>query len=264
VSAVSTPDLSALPASEAWAYFGSVEAAALLAARARMGAEYEDETTYPDADLKTAITAAVTFFESATGRFFVKRTGSVLLDGSGSVVLLLPGSLPIVSVGQGGDSITAVELDGVAVTLTDLTINDGAGHKPRDPRDAPYLELTGEGDTTRWTPGHRIVELTGDFGYLDSSGDTPELVRDAVARLTIRGLVPLDDEDAQEDQWRGSLVTEQTQGRSYTKAAGGRGGGLTTDKRIDSAIVRFKAPSRAPKSPGMGRHRRRSWWSRRR
>ena len=266
----SQADLSGLSTYQPWAYYGSVEATALTALRALMGASYASSPT--DADLKAALKRAVSAFESATGRFFVLRTGQIGLNGTGAPRISLPCS--VVSADQGGDSVTSVVVGAPTDDALDAdayTVNDGAGLKPHDPRDLPFVELVSGasilvGDpawraSTIFPRGHRNIWVTGDFGYLEADGTTPPLVQKAIALLSIRELTAGDDEDGREDAWRGSLVSEQTQGRSYTRGLHGTGAGLTLDREIDQIIAHYRSPPRAGSGPSAHRPRKRPWYS---
>lgn len=248
----------ALLAIEPWTYFGAEEDDALAALRTRMGTSY---TSSPeDADLLEGLSRAVEFLHRATARWFVPRTGTLLLAGTGDVRLNLP--CPVVSVDQvetGG--ITLAEIlpagseDWTEVDASSYRVNDGAldGGGRDDPRHNPFVEFVPYSETDaspeeeiggRWPYGVRNVRLTGTFGYLTEAGETPPLILHVLARLTILQLVPLDDDDGQEDKRRGALVSESVMGRSYALGRPAMGAGPTTDREIDLILAGFRRPPR--------------------
>lgn len=268
-----TPDLAGLTAPEAWEHFADDPEAtdadddALTALRARLGATFAESPD--DAPLLAALAQAVAFLERATGRWFTARTGTIKVSGTGTPRLFLP--LPVVSVDQGGTGVTAITLGDDTDPLDPefYTVNDGAGLPGRDPRDQPVIDM--QGTTTgssvftsrppgwdawsAWPRGVRNVNVTATWGYVDESGHTPELARQALALLTVRALVPPEDGDGREDLRRGALMSESTQGRSYSLAAGGTGGGLTTDRELDLLIGSLRAPP-VPRIPSPPNRRR--------
>lgn len=268
-----TPDLAGLAAPGAWEHFTAdpeavdAEDDALLALRARLGASYE--TAPVDADLSAALARAVAFLERATGRWFTVRTGTISLDGTGTPRLFLP--LPVVSVAQGGTGVTAITIgdDTDALDAEFYTCNDGIGLPGRDPRDQPVIDLAGTATgssvfTSRppgrdawssWPRGVRNVHVTASWGYVSETAETPELARQALALLTVRELTRPEDPDGREDLRRGALLSESTQGRSYTVAQAGTGAGLTTDRELDILIGSLRAPP-VPRIPAPPNRRR--------
>ena len=254
------PDLSGLTRPDAYTAFAAAEDDALTALRLAMGASYADSPG--DATLLAALELATAFLERATGRVFLALTGRLALDGSGSYRQPLP--LPVVSANQlegGGVSelvIADVYADGTAEDLDDFIVNDGVGLAPEDPRDNPYIDARPGGALSSGTvvsrspeawlgrgafPARpRVVHVTATWGYLDEQGATPQLARQALAKLTIRALVGNDDPDGLEDLHRGALVSEQTQGRSYTLGPRSGGGGITTDREIDLLLSALRRP----------------------
>lgn len=264
-----TADLSALSAVEAWGYFGTVEADALTALRARMGETYQDATAYPDAAIKAAVTEAVAYFEGATGRFFVKRTGTLDVDGTGTSTLYLP--FPVVSTNQdsGAEVGITVGEDTTELDTDSYRVHDGTGLPGRDPRDNPLIERVapstssvqfvsyppGYGGTTAWPAGSRNIHVDATWGYLDESGETPDLVQEAVALLTIRATIPNDEPDELDELHRGAIQAESTRDRSISYGQRAQGGGLTTDPTIDRLIQHFKAPNRVRRNQPPNRRR---------
>ncbi len=254
----------ALATVEPWAHFGATEGAALSALRARMGATYASSPV--DDDLKTGLANAVARVNKATGRFFVKRTGSLSVDGHGTDTLVLPHA--VVSSDQGGNGITQIliEQDTTAVDSGTYDVIEGAEEGPEDPRDRPRVifrhgdSLPGTAPTrTRgsWPAGRRNIHVTGDFGYLDEAGNTPELVLELLARLVIRQLVALDDEEGQASALYGFLTSDSVQGRTWTLDPRAVGTGMTGDRQIDSLITAFRRPPRVRVANGKRRRRRR-------
>lgn len=272
------PDLAALEAADPWEHFGTLEADALVALRARMGASYA--ATPSDVALKAALRKALAYLEGATARIFLPRAGTLAIDGTGIDRLFLP--LPIVASSQlEGGGVTAITIgdDETAIDADAYVVSDGVGLPGRDPRDHPHVELVtpgggGGGFVSRpfgfgrfqvWPFGVRNVRVTATWGYVDETGQTPELAREVLAKLTIRALAPNDDPDALDDLQRGTWVSEATRDRSVSVSERAGGGGVTTDREIDLLLARLRAPPRVrvtrgvarrrPRDPLLGRHR---------
>lgn len=273
-----TPDLSGLAKPAAWEHFSDdtdaddAEDDALTALRARLGASYASAPD--DAELLAALSRAVAFLERATGRWFTVRTGTLKISGTGTQRLFLP--LPVVSEDQGGTGVTAIKFgtDTTALDADFYTVSDGAGLPGRDPRDQPVIDLVGEtsGATfvsrppsweswTHWPLGVRNINVTASWGYVDELGNTPELARQALALLLVRELTRPEDAEGRDDLRRGAILSESTQGRSYTLDRAGAGAGLTTDRELDILIGSLKAPP-VPRIP-MPPNRRRAYMNRR-
>lgn len=262
----------ALSTFEAWEYFGTVEATALTALRDRMGTTYASSPT--DAKLLLILQRAVKFVHKGTRRFFLKRTGTLALSGQGDARLHVPH--PIVSTDQGGNSITEIILgsDTDAVDSDAYVVNDGAveGGGPEDPRENPFIEwsLGWDGAGTSkppliaypnryWPYGVQNVAVTGDFGYLEEDGSTPEPILHVLARICVLNADPLDDSCAMEDRRKGALVSETVQGRSYSVLPQSVSLGLTMDREIDQILRGYRAPpmaivSRAPRRRSRSRY----------
>lgn len=272
-----TTDYSALASAPPWHHYsddpaaGGAEATARTLLRSIMGATYVTSPT--DAVLDTALALAVGVITRGTGRLFVRRIGQLSMSGTGSWRQHLP--LPVVSVGQGGAGVTSLILGVVTDTALDAdsyTVNDGIGIAPDDPRDRPFIDLLVSGSTTvantppeyfaasRFPQEHRSVHITAEWGYVDEDGNTPPLVRQTLAQLVIRALVPNDDPDERETLHEGAIKTMQTQGRSWTLGDHAAGAGLTTDREIDMALRTLRRPPAVTVSKPPRRRRNRRYY----
>lgn len=246
---------------EHWRYFEDPgtpddEAAAIALLRARLGTSYA--TTPDDATLSAILKRSVRLLERATQRFFVQRVGRLDLAGTGVGRLWLP--FPVVSTDQGGTGVTEVVIDnGDPLEAASYDANDGAWEGPDDPREDPYLEWARTGPWSSlpsqpprrelggrtWPLGTKVVGVTASWGYLDEDGTTPEPILHALARLVILNTPALDDPGACADARAGAIVSETTQGRSYTYTDRVAGTGLTLDREIDSILRSYRRPPEA-------------------
>lgn len=261
--------MAALSLPAGWRYLVAADvdddgAAALAYLRALRGAPFP-LGSYTDAELLAGLDVAAREFERATGRVFVAREGTLALRAEGGRVLFVPE--PIVSVDE-------VRVDGSALDLDDLDVHAGTELDVDgvDPRDDPWIAwidgtsgaayLAGVGGQGRgaWpdpTSGP-IVEIDGTFGFVESDGSTPALVRGAILALLQRGLVPLNDVEGRGDFMRGAVIQEMTRGRGYMLSQQRLSSGVFLDREIDRVIATYRRPARVliGRSRRTGRDRR--------
>ncbi|MGE5528065.1 MAG: hypothetical protein ACM3X6_02855 [Patescibacteria group bacterium] len=193
-------------------------------------AEGVTEAQASDARLTELIGLATDYIDAMTGRWFEPRTKTMVLDGNGCCTLMLPVFLI---------AATSVKVDGEAVT----------GYKiynrfNPDDRDAPaiYHEDT-------WPEGVQNIEIAGSWGYVDPGAEagqyvTPPRIKRCCMRLVIRDLPLLNDQAGQEDRRRSRIVSESTDGHSYTLKRLAMFPELTGDLDIDEVLSYYRRPCR--------------------
>ena len=133
-----------------------------------------------------------------------------------------------------------------AIELTSITIGDQEidldeveiNNAPRN----PHLLLTDGGIFAR---GRRNVVVTGSFGVVELADDVytaPAQVKRAAVRLVIRDLALLASEEAEDADRRSRVVSETTDGHSYTLAQPSSGG-MTGDREVDMILALYRRPS---------------------
>ena len=101
---------------------------------------------------------------------------------------------------------------------------------------------------SRWPKGVLNIEIKGLWGFVDEDGAggymTPPLIKRAVMKLALYNFPDLGDSDAQEEKaLRGALISETTDGHSYTLSdsvvSALASSSITGDSEIDDIIKRY-------------------------
>lgn len=183
------------------------------------------EAQASDDRLTELIEMASDYIDFMTKRWFEPRDKTLKLDGTGHDILWLP--IPIITV-------STVKVDGQPLATTSFT----AYNRPDD-RNNPIIKAY-----NYWPKGALNVEIAGTFGYTDEDrlGNpiTPRQIKHICKKLVIRELPQLGDVDAQEEKKRSRIISETTDGHSYTLA--NHGGEYTGDQEIDNILYLFKRP----------------------
>lgn len=180
-----------------------------------------------DQRLQQLIDLATSYVEAITGLWFEERAMTLRLDGTGSRTLWLP-IFPT--------EVSTVRVDGRAVT-------DYVAYNRFAPDDRRSPRLVRE---VGWPKGRQNIEVDGRWGYVDPAPGggvkTPEPIRRAVLRLVVRELPLLTDVEGQEDRKRTRIVSETTDGHSYTLERLAVTLDLTGDPDIDGILAMYRRP----------------------
>jgi hypothetical protein len=185
---------------------------------------------YSNAWIMERIKLAQAAFEKLTGKYFEVRVGeTMLLDGTGHGWLPLP--VPPVAVG----AIDSVKIDGDVLDADEYKV---VMPYP-DGRMSPALYYI----SGTWPKDVQNIEITGDFGFVDSDGGSPPVystpipVKHAVKRIVLLEMPKLGDAEGQ----RASQIIEESLGNySYRLSEVQSGRSLFGDDRIDDVIRLFK------------------------
>ena len=209
---------------EWWRYFGTDETTALLELRSKMGPAWATAPT--DAVLIARMSTIVEFLHQVTGRVFVRVDTTLRLNGQDRPRVNLP--LPIISVEQGGLSITSVTLDGDSLELDELVFNEGCGLAGDDPREDPFVEFDHSSSNynhhhcpyhQHFRYGVQNIHVTGSFGYVNGVGETPFEIMSLLTRMLSMATSPIDDGSVSVDacgQSPASIISETVADRSIT------------------------------------------------
>jgi len=207
-----------------------------------------------DPRVQYAIALAQEYFEFQTLLFFNLRTAmSIRLDGTGTPVLELPAP---------AQAITSVKVDGQTVTeVVDPSNPPSTGafvnYNSREEDDYwfPRLEMYG-GPLTRlerayyygastpytanvrsiWPWGKKNILVIGNFGFVETDGSTPVLVKQAILRLAIQKLKPLVKANPQS----GMLQSETLGSYSYSLGSNAQNHwGFSNDPVVDEIIANY-------------------------
>lgn len=207
-----------------------------------------------DARVTAALDLWTQFIERATRNFFELRSCTFDLDGTDSSTLFLP--VPIVSLSQlfvNDDFANVVDPKHYEVY--------NSREKPRDDRWNPKIVLVRHGNIyapprTFWGPvftrGRRNQRVIGTFGFTEPDGSTPLLIKRALLKLVIRGLLSEGTtglvDAINNPRPVGGILSETTDGHSITYDAGQtkatRVGwsSITNDPEVDKILAMYKAP----------------------
>lgn len=191
-----------------------------------------------DGDVQEQLDRWTDFIDAATKQWFEPRTLTLLLDGNNSRTLFLP--VPIITLDElymNNDFTNKVDSKLYAV----YNRRDAA----RDDRRNPMIKLAGGGLGVFDVPDFRMgmcfqvgeqnQKLVGTFGFTESDGSTPKLIKRAVLKLAIREL----------QRGSGSLWEEVANGG--IKA----GGGVVTSETTDGHTISYSAFSMGSSKPGL-------------
>ncbi|AYO30597.1 hypothetical protein D2962_08165 [Biomaibacter acetigenes] len=179
-----------------------------------------------DVRLTNLIALATAYIDGVTRQWFEPRAMTITLDGNGSETLLLP-VFPI--------EVVSVTVDGQAIT--DYKVYNR--FFPDDRRNPKFYR------ETRWPKGRQNVSIEGTWGFVDKVGEqylTPAMIKQIAKRLVIRELPLLGDAEGQEERKRARIVSENTDGHSYTLERLASTLDLTGDPDIDGVLALFRAP----------------------
>lgn len=208
-----------------------------------------------DAKVLEHINTWQAFIERATRQWFVARAAVMSINGNESNLLQFP--VPIVS-------ITYIKLNNSTEELDTSLYKVHNSYSSPDDRWNPRIELATSDDRDIFSrpygrlmfrKGEQNQEISGSFGFVESDGSPPLLIKRALLKLTIEKLMtpiysatipsfPIPPPPS------GPLLSEKTDGhaRTYAQAGGPvawrRPGlvGVTADREILDIIKLHKAP----------------------
>ena len=182
-------------------------------------AEGVTEEQYTDEQLEKLIEASCSYIDMITGQFFEPREKVMTLDGRGGRILVLPVFLSLVNY---------VKVDGEI-------IDDYVLYNRMEDRAYPKIYRL-----TKWPLGRLNVEVSGVFGYVEEDGTPPSAIKRAAMKLALYNFPALSDKDAQEEKnLRVLLVSETTDGHSYSLSGDAIANSLTGDTEIDQILKRY-------------------------
>lgn len=211
--------------------------------------------TIVDGTIQAALDTWSQFIDRACRQFFESRNATIDINGNDSRILFLP--VPV---------ITVTSLFTNANFTTALPTTDYKVYAERGPvvdnRKNPKIELTNPGQGIydlprtqfgmflRGTQNQRVI---GAFGYTESDGTTPKLIKRAVLKLALRQLMnggPTGGlwNEINKNTSSGKIMSETTDGHTVTYDAfrinpSNPGlSGITGDQEVDRIIDMYRAP----------------------
>jgi hypothetical protein len=186
-------------------------------------AEGISEEDYSDEELERLISLSSEFIDRVTGQWFELREKSIRLDGRGGKNLVLPVFLSA--------------LDYVKIGLEE--IDDYVLYNRMEDRTYPKIFRC-----SGWPKGRLNIEVFGKWGYVEEDSSTPSAIKRVSMKLAMHNFPALSDADAQEEKnLRGLLVSETTDGHSYTlsdEAVSNLSlGAITGDTEIDQILKQY-------------------------
>ena len=179
-------------------------------------AEGVSEDDYTNEQLEKLIAASCDFIDRITGQWFELREKVIRLDGRGGKNLVLPVFL----------------YEAFSVRADGKEIDDYVLYNRMDDRSYPKIFRC-----SGWPVGRQNIEVAGQFGYVDEGGTTPPAIKRAAMKLALYNFPSLSDSEAQEDNAvRGLLLSETTDGHSYTLSESALAESITGDAEIDGIL----------------------------
>lgn len=206
-----------------------------------------------DSDIETAIKINQAFIDRATRQWFLPRTLTVYLDGNSSDTLFLP--VPVISVSSLRINDQSTDLDS---SLYRVYSSDGIPDDRRNPRitlvrgDVDlYSDPFHFNQPLLFKKGRQNQQIVGSFGFVESDGSPPELIKRALLLLVIEKLVnpPLGTPLATLPSGpSGSVLRETTDGHTvqytFVKYSDTRAGwsGYTMNREVHTILNIYKSP----------------------
>ena len=186
-------------------------------------AEGISEEDYSDEHLERLIAISCGFIDRITGQWFDLREKIIRIDGRGGQNLVLP--------------VFLYAADYVKIGLD--YIDDYVLYNRMEDRTYPKIFRC-----SGWPRGRLNIEVSGQWGYVDEDGATPSAIKWAAMKLAMYNFPALSDTEAQEEKnLRGLLVSETTDGHSYTlsnEATSSRNSeAITGDAEIDQILKSY-------------------------
>lgn len=181
----------------------------------------------PDTRLNVLIELVTAYIDGVTGQWFEPRAMTIALDGNDGEILLLP-MFPI--------EITSIKVDGKAIS--DYKVYNR--FYPDDRRNPKIYRDLG------WPHGQQNIVIDGTWGFVEMAANdyrTPALITQVAKRLVVREIPALGDSEGQEERKRARIVSETTDGHSYTLERLASSLDLTGDPDIDGVLSFYRAPA---------------------
>ncbi|MFH1730008.1 MAG: hypothetical protein ABIA04_16470 [Pseudomonadota bacterium] len=182
------------------------------------------------------------FIDQITGQFFLPKTKTLYLDGNNSDILFF--GIPIISIEyiKINDSEDELEEDYVVVYNRDY---------PKD-RFNPRIKLktldssniySGSSCRRIFEKGKQNQIIKGVFGFVDQSGNPPQMIKYAHRKLVIKDLSNL----ANRDHSVGKTIIEEKTDKHSVKFSSSSSSHLsiTGDKEIDEILMMYRRPIKA-------------------
>jgi len=185
------------------------------------------ESVIDDTRAAELITLACAYIDKMTGIWFSSFQTTITLDGEGLDTLFLP--VPIVEVTK------VEESDEGVIDLGDIVVYNRVV-----PDDRPNPKIVWTAST--FPTGNQNVEVTGKFGYVDYSNDTPATppdIKRAAIMLVARNKLKLGSSE-KEAEPPGLMKSESIDRYSYELADLVISGELTGDPEIDRILVKYR------------------------
>jgi hypothetical protein len=175
---------------------------------------------------------AADFVDKVTGQWFEPRELTLTFSGNDTPNLRLP--------------VFLIETTQVLISgeeIADFELPDGV--LPEE-KTNPYIYRE-----NGWPAGSRNIKITGLWGYCDYKAEgvtpvygwrPPKEIRKAAKKLVIRELPLFGDIAGQEEKKRGRVISETTDGHSYTLDKTFSGEIITGDLEIDITLNKYMVP----------------------
>lgn len=172
--------------------------------------------------IESAIELAQSYIEKMTGQWFELRSWTYKLDGERQDVVYLPVYAKTISEIRVND----VVLDADSYVVYNDIVSD---------IDVPKIKFN-----SKLSRGNRNIEITGEFGYVDSNYETPIQIKKICKKLALAEIGLLTDDSRKDIIDRGRIIEEETDGHRYRLAEMTAGMAFTGDSEIDIVLASYK------------------------
>mgnify|MGYP002623698278 CR=1 FL=1 len=174
------------------------------------------EDDYSDERLSELIKTSCDFIDRITGQFFELRELTLRFDGRDGQYLVLPYPL----------------IEATEILVDNEAVKDFVLYNRLEDRVYPRIYRK-----RKWLKGVLNISVSGSWGYVDENLQTPASIKRIAIKLAMYHFPALSDSDAQEQlNINGRVISETTDGHSYSLANVDTSSLITGDKEIDDVL----------------------------
>ena len=196
--------------------------------------------SYDETLVESRIQFAQQLIEKVTQKFFEPVSTVLSFDGNGDDDLDLP--MPLISFSK-------VEFRSGPGNFLDVPVSNFHNYNSFFNQDSPRIAIIEFSslaavdfgmDASCFPMGNGNIRITGEWGYLDRSGNTPSDIIMATKLLTMDFINNVGDLSMREDLERRNLAEEEVDGHRWESHEKISGGKFTGNKEVDQILARYR------------------------